>query len=43
MVLLLVQHIHYTIDVVAAPVLVYLIFLLVRKFLKLDKLNNYEN
>ncbi|GGH20208.1 phosphatase PAP2-related protein [Mucilaginibacter phyllosphaerae] len=43
MMLLLVQHIHYTIDVVAAPVLVYLIFLLVQKFLKLDKLKNSEN
>lgn len=43
MILLLVQHIHYTIDVVAAPILVYIIFLLVRKFLKLDKLKNSEN
>ncbi|MGY4536734.1 hypothetical protein ACVW0P_001148 [Mucilaginibacter sp. UYNi724] len=43
MVLLLVQHIHYTIDVVAAPFLVYLIFLAVRKILKLDQLKNNEN
>ena len=43
MVLLLVQHIHYTIDVVAAPVLVYSIFLLTRKYLKLDTLKNHEN
>ncbi|MEB0249607.1 phosphatase PAP2-related protein, partial [Mucilaginibacter sp. 5B2] len=43
MVLLLVQHIHYTIDVVAAPILVYLIFLGVRKMLKLDTLKNNEN
>ncbi|MES2268944.1 MAG: phosphatase PAP2-related protein [Bacteroidota bacterium] len=43
MVLLLVQHIHYTIDVVAAPILVYLIFLGVRKLLKLDTLKNSEN
>lgn len=43
MVLLLVQHIHYTIDVVAAPVIVYMIFLMVRKLLKLDTLKNNEN
>ena len=43
MVLLLVQHIHYTIDVVAAPIIVYMIFLLTRRFLKLDTLKNYEN
>ncbi|RYU89971.1 hypothetical protein EWM62_10525 [Mucilaginibacter terrigena] len=43
MVLLLVQHIHYTIDVVAAPVLVYMIFVLTRRFLKLDTLKNHEN
>jgi hypothetical protein len=43
MVLLLVQHIHYTIDVVAAPILVYMIFLIVRKLLKLDTLKNNEN
>jgi hypothetical protein len=43
MILLLVQHIHYTIDVVAAPVIVYMIFLMVRKLLKLDTLKNHEN
>jgi hypothetical protein len=43
MVLLLVQHIHYTIDVVAAPAFVYGIFLLTRKYLKLDTLKNHEN
>lgn len=43
MVLLLVQHIHYTIDVVAAPIIVYMIFVMVRKYLKLDTLKNHEN
>ncbi|MBD1386280.1 hypothetical protein IDJ75_13420 [Mucilaginibacter rigui] len=43
MILLLVQHIHYTIDVVAAPIIVYMIFLMVRKLLKLDTLKNNEN
>lgn len=43
MVLLLVQHIHYTIDVVAAPPIVYMIFVMVRKLLKLDTLKNSEN
>jgi hypothetical protein len=43
MVLLLVQHIHYTIDVVAAPIIVYMIFVMVRKYLKLDTLKNNEN
>ena len=37
MVLLLVQHIHYTIDVLAAPLFVYLIFLGTQRFLKLNK------
>jgi hypothetical protein len=36
MILLLVQHIHYTIDVVAAPVFVYIIYLITCHFLKLD-------
>ncbi|MBB5397597.1 sphingomyelin synthase family protein [Mucilaginibacter sp. AK015] len=43
MALLLVQHIHYTIDVVAAPVIVYMIFVLTRRLLKLDKLKNHED
>jgi hypothetical protein len=43
MVLLLVQHIHYTIDVIAAPPIVYMIFVMVRKLLKLDTLKNSEN
>ena len=43
MILLLVQHIHYTIDVVAAPIIVYMIFVMVRKYLKLDTLKNHEN
>jgi hypothetical protein len=43
MILLLVQHIHYTVDVVAAPIIVYMIFLMVRKLLKLDTLKNNEN
>lgn len=43
MVLLLIQHIHYTVDVVAAPIFVYLIFLAVRNLLKLDTLKNSEN
>lgn len=43
MVLLLVQHIHYTIDVIAAPPIVYMIFVMVRKLLKLDTLKNNEN
>jgi hypothetical protein len=38
-----VQHIHYTIDVVAAPIIVYMIFVMVRKYLKLDTLKNHEN
>jgi hypothetical protein len=32
--LLLVQHIHYTIDILAAPVITYLCYLMTRKFLK---------
>lgn len=36
MVLLLVQHIHYTIDVLAAPIAVYIIYLLTKYFLKRD-------
>ncbi|OOQ61211.1 hypothetical protein BC343_21435 [Mucilaginibacter pedocola] len=36
MVLLLIQHIHYTIDVLAAPVFVYIIFLITNRFLKLQ-------
>ncbi|TWR27267.1 hypothetical protein FPZ42_09600 [Mucilaginibacter achroorhodeus] len=43
MVLLLVQHIHYTIDVVAAPICVYIIFRLVRRLLKIDQLKNDED
>jgi hypothetical protein len=36
MVLLLVQHIHYTIDVLAAPIIVYIIYTLTKYFLKRD-------
>jgi hypothetical protein len=43
MVLLLVQHIHYTVDVIVAPPAVYIIFVLTRKYLKLDKLKNNED
>ncbi|RYD88601.1 MAG: hypothetical protein EOP54_26990 [Sphingobacteriales bacterium] len=43
MVLLLVQHIHYTIDVVVAPVAVYIIYRLVRRIFKIDRLSNYED
>jgi hypothetical protein len=36
MALLLVQHIHYTIDVLAAPIIVYILFRLTKYFLKRD-------
>ncbi|WP_199502051.1 phosphatase PAP2-related protein [Mucilaginibacter conchicola] len=43
MVLLLVQHIHYTVDVVVAPVAVYIIYRLVRRIFKIDRLTNLED
>ena len=43
MVLLLVQHIHYTIDVIVAPFAVYIIYRLVRRVFKIDRLTNYED
>ncbi|MDB5285113.1 MAG: hypothetical protein JWR05_62 [Mucilaginibacter sp.] len=36
MALLLVQHIHYTVDVLAAPIIVYIIYTLTKYFLKRD-------
>lgn len=36
MILLLIQHIHYTVDVLAAPVFVYTIYLITCRFLKLN-------
>jgi hypothetical protein len=41
-VLLIVQHVHYTIDVIAAPIVVYAVFVVTRKYIFRDLLNSKD-